>query len=96
MRVPFGATEGGTLKSDGLSFVVVKVTLCPASSGGPAEMLVTQLATVCGPESSSVVCVAPSWKVGGSLTGAMVIVAVLSFVPPRPSSARKTKLSPPL
>jgi len=59
-------------------------------------MLVIQFGTFCGPASSSTVCVGPIWKVGLSLTGAMVMVAVLSFVPPLPSSARKTKLSVPL
>ncbi len=58
-------------------------------------MAVTQFRIVWGPESSSTVTVAPMRNVGGSLTGAMVIVTVASSVPPLPSSARKTKLSPP-
>src|ERR1044071_10382865 len=96
VSVPFDATNGCTLKSALLLFVVVNVTVCADSSAGPGESAVTQGETVCAPESSSTVTVGPIWNDGGSLTGLTVIVAVASSVPPLPSLARKTNESGPL
>ena len=47
-----------------LLLVTTKVSVCPASSGGPAEMAVAQPVTVFGPESSQTVWSAPLVNVG--------------------------------
>src|SRR3954453_3810326 len=86
VSVPSGAIDGCTLKSALLLLVAAKVTLCDDSLAGPGLMLVAHGAEE-GPESSFTVTSPPLVNDGGSLTGAMVMVAVLSFVPPLPSSA---------
>src|ERR1044071_3379121 len=96
VSVPFDATDGCTLKSELLVFVVVNVTVCPDSSEGPAEIEVAQLEYVCAPASSSTDSVGPTRNDGASLTDATVMFATPSSVPPLPSLARKVKLSVPL
>src|SRR5437016_10252964 len=56
--------------------VTMNEIVWPASLGGPTEMLVAQLATDCAPASSRTVWSGPLVKLGGSLTGLTVIVAV--------------------
>ena len=77
VRVPIDETAGATLKSAGLVFpVTLNVTVCPASSGGPALIAVAQAATVCAPASSKIDWLAPTVKLGTLLIGVSVIVNV--------------------
>ena len=48
--------------------VTMKVSVCPASSGGPALIAVAQPATVCSPASSITVWFGAAVKLGASLT----------------------------
>jgi hypothetical protein len=70
-----------------LSLETVKVTVCPASFAGPAEIELAQPAYVCAPLSSKTFTVGPARNDGGSLTGVIVIVTVALSVPPFPSLA---------
>jgi len=65
--------------------VMLKVSVWPASSGGPALMAVAQGLTVCAPASSFTVWLAPAVKLGASLTLLTVTVMVwvaLVLTPP--------------
>ena len=56
VNVPVGDTAGAALKSAAFVLpVTLKVTVCDASSVGPAVTAVAQAATVCGPASSATV-----------------------------------------
>src|SRR5437879_10103292 len=74
VSVPFETTAGLAEKSDGLFVVTVKVTVCPDSSGGPAEMPVAQFGTLCGPASSFEVWSAPLVNDGASWTAVTTMV----------------------
>src|SRR5512132_3681740 len=66
-RVPSAATAGAVVKMAGLLLPVTsKVTVCPASSGGPAEMPVAQPGTLCGPVGDVSDWSAPTVKTGAS------------------------------
>ena len=79
-----------------LSLVRLKLSVCPDSSVGPAEIPVAQPAMVCAPESSSTAWSAPLTKLGASLTGLTVIDTVAVFESSSPSLTLKLKLSAPL
>src|SRR5207237_88126 len=76
VKVPLLSTAGPLRNSAGLLVVTTKLTVWPDSLGGPAEMLVAQLANVFGPASSSEVTSGPLVKLGGSLTAVTVMVKV--------------------
>src|SRR5262245_51971080 len=83
---PVGSIEGGAENSDGLLlFCTWNVADCPASSGGPMEMAVAQLAIDCGPLSSVMFWPAPLVKLGAAFTSRSVIISR----PCMPSSAEK-------
>ena len=65
LRVPVGLMAGCTLKRALLSLVTVKVTLWPASLGGPGLTAVAQFANVCDPPFSFTVTSGPLVKDGG-------------------------------
>ena len=85
-----------------LSLEMMKFTVCPASSAGPAEMAVAKPLTVWAPESSSVIWLAPTVKLGASLTAGTLIVKVCTAevstpplaVPPLSCSATATVALP--
>ena len=62
-----------------------KVTVCDPSFGAPSLIEVAQPVIVRPPASSSSVTSAPLVKVGGSLTGVIVMVTEPMSVPPLPS-----------
>jgi hypothetical protein len=75
--VPLASTAGPALKSAAfVLFVTLNVSVCPASSDGPALIAVAQPATVCSPDSSRAAWLAPAVKLGASLSGVTVIVKV--------------------
>jgi hypothetical protein len=77
VNVPEGLMAGPAEKSAKLVLLVtMNVRICPASSGGPAKMLVAQPTTICAPESSLTVRLAPFVKLGVSFTGVTVILNV--------------------
>ncbi len=69
VRVPSGDTAGAAENRALLVVPAVKVRVWAASSAGPAERLVAQLAKEKGPEFSLTVTLEPLVKVGGSFTG---------------------------
>src|SRR5688572_910656 len=58
---------------------MLKLSVCPASPKGPAEMPVAK-AIDCGPASSFDDCVGGTVNVGGSLTGVTLMVNVRSML----------------
>ena len=86
-----------------LLFDTMKLSVCPASSAGPALMAVAQPAALCAPVSSATVWSAPFVKLGASLTATTVILKLCgaeASMPPLaspPESCRTTvKLASPL
>src|SRR5437870_5133998 len=67
---------GWTANSDGLSLLTRNVTVCVASLGGPALMLVAQEGTVCKPPETVRNWSGPGVKVGGWLAFSTWMVAV--------------------
>jgi hypothetical protein len=75
--VPLESTAGPALKSAAfVLFVTANVSVCPASSAGPGLTAVAHGPTVCGPESSATVWLAPTVKPGASFTPVIVTVKV--------------------
>src|SRR4029450_5056665 len=76
----------GPEKIAGLTLLsmMVKVSFCPTSSGGPVGMAVAQPGTLCGPLSSVTDMLPPLTKLGGALTGVTVTgnVCVTASTPP--------------
>ena len=76
LKVPPALIAGWTLNSALLLLVTVKLTLWPASLGGPGEMPVAQLVRLTGPQFSFTLTSGPLVKLGGWLTQVTVITKV--------------------
>ena len=79
VRVPLAETAGALLKVrlpvvD--CTVVVKLRVCPDSSGGPAEIAVWKFGKDCGPALSSAEAEVPPAKLGASLTAVTLMTKV--------------------
>ncbi len=75
VNVPSDATAGWVLNRAVFVLpVTLKVSVCAASSAGPALIAVAHDATVCGPAFSMTVWFGPAVKLGASLTAVTVIV----------------------
>ena len=97
--MPLAETAGAVVKTRlpvVLTTVAVSATVCvAASSGGPALIAVAQPLTLCAPAFSGTAWLAPTVKLGASLTGVTVIATAAGTDEPWPSLAVTVKLSLP-